>query len=80
MKMLHVHDILDWANQSGKSFSIAELKVAVAEVFGPDASFSSCSVDGMGGGAAVDFLVSRGKFSPKQSGSHVVVLVVPKRA
>ena len=69
MKILHVHDILDLINQSSQAYAIADLKQAIVETFGLDARFSSCSVDGMRIDDAVDFLVTRGKFVPKQAGS-----------
>ncbi len=69
MPQTHVHDILQMINESSEAYTEAQLQQAIVSKFGEDMSFSSCSIDGMNASQAVEFLVSRGKYVPKQQGS-----------
>ncbi|WP_370977911.1 YecH family metal-binding protein [Agaribacterium sp. ZY112] len=64
----HVHDILDIIKQSGKNYSVAELKQAITSEFGSEATFASCSTEGMNIEQAIEFIISKGKFVPEKSG------------
>jgi len=69
MPQAHVHDILEMINSTGKAYSVVELQEAIVSKFGKDTSFHSCSIEDMNAAEAVEFLVSRGKFVPEQSGT-----------
>lgn len=48
--------------ESGKTFSREALEAAIAERFGADARFFTCSADGMTADELIEFLAARGKF------------------
>jgi probable metal-binding protein len=47
---------------SGRSFTAPELALAIADRFGPDARFHTCSADDLDAQGLIDFLAARGKF------------------
>lgn len=67
--MSHVHEILEMINSTGESYTVVELQQAVISQFGRSALFNSCSIEDMNSIQAVEFLVNKGKFVPKQSGT-----------
>ena len=69
MSKAHVHEILEMITTTGKAYSVDELQAAVDAQFGGNALFHSCSIEDMSSAQAVEFLVSRGKFVPQQSGT-----------
>ena len=69
MLTAHVHEILEMISMSGKAYSSAELQQAIEAQFGNEMRFNSCSIDNMNAEQAVEFLISRGKFIPQQTGT-----------
>lgn len=67
MQNAHVHEILEMLNSSAEAYSALELQEAVERHFGLDTRFQSCSIDNMSAAQAVEFLINRGKFIPKQA-------------
>ena len=69
MPQIHIHDILEMIRESSEAYSETELHHALVAKFGGEMRFGSCSIDGMDAVQAVEFLVTRGKYVPKQQGS-----------
>lgn len=67
MQNAHVHEILEMLNSTAEAYSAKELQEAIERQFGLETRFQSCSIDNMNAAQAVDFLISRGKFIPKQT-------------
>ncbi|MBK9578436.1 MAG: YecH family protein [Fibrobacterota bacterium] len=65
---IHGHDVIHMIQESASPWSRAKLLAAVAERFGAEARFHTCSVEGMDATALIDFLESKGKFLPDQAG------------
>lgn len=65
---IHAHDVMHMMLESDEAFSRESLARAIAERFGANATFCSCSASGMDVQAVIDFLESRGKFVPMESG------------
>lgn len=51
-----------------RPFRREELVLAIAERFGADARFHTCSEEGLSGGELVEFLMARGKFTVGDEG------------
>ena len=62
MESIHGHDVIDMIQTAGHPFSRAGLVTAIAEKFGADARFHTCSAEGMTADSLVDFLIAKGKF------------------
>jgi probable metal-binding protein len=69
MPQAHIHDVLEMINTTKEAYSEQELQAAIVTQFGDEMRFSSCSIEGMDSAKAVEFLVTRGKFVPKKSGT-----------
>ena len=65
---IHAHEVMHMMLESGEAFSRESLARAIVERFGEDATFRSCSAAGMDVDEVIDFLQSRGKFVPMESG------------
>lgn len=56
----HAHAILDM--MEGNNYTDATLLKAITQKFGEDATFHTCSAEGMSPQAIIDFLKNKGKF------------------
>lgn len=65
---IHAHEVMRLMLELDTGFSRESLGQAIKERFGADAKFHSCSQDGMGVDAVIDFLESRGKFVARGDG------------
>ena len=62
MGSIHGHDVIDMIQTAGHPFSRAGLVTAIAEKFGTEARFHTCSAEDMTAEALVEFLIAKGKF------------------
>ncbi|MBC2607264.1 YecH family protein [Pelagicoccus albus] len=60
---IHAHEILDMMESSGKTYSNESLSKEIAETFGEESTFNTCSAQGMDCKVIVDHLWEKGKFS-----------------
>ncbi|MGL6005695.1 YecH family metal-binding protein [Aeromonas sobria] len=65
---VHGHEVMEMMLAQGGQFSRASLKHAMAERFGADARFHTCSASEMDAEALIDFLAARGKFIDSADG------------
>ena len=65
---IHAHEVMRMMLELDTDFSRESLARAIVERFGADATFHSCSRDGMGIDAVIGFLESRGKFVARAGG------------
>ncbi len=59
---VHGHEVMEMMLAQGGQFTPASLKQAMAERFGAEARFHTCSASEMDAEALIDFLAARGKF------------------
>ncbi|WP_421226600.1 YecH family metal-binding protein [Aeromonas jandaei] len=59
---VHGHDVMEMMLEQDGQFTRASLKQAMAQRFGADARFHTCSASEMDAEALIDFLGARGKF------------------
>lgn len=59
---IHGHDVMHFMLEHGGSFTRETLKAAIAERFGAEACFHTCSAEGMNAEQLIDFLAAKGKF------------------
>ncbi|WP_434339984.1 YecH family metal-binding protein [Motilimonas cestriensis] len=59
---VHVHDILNLMEASQATYSNESLTAALNQVFGEQAQYRSCKVQGMNVVEAIEFLKNKGKF------------------
>lgn len=57
--------------ESEQAYSRESLAAAIVARFGADCRFHTCSAEGMTAGELVEFLESRGKFTPRADGFTV---------
>lgn len=67
--MTHGHDVLHM--MEGNSYTEESLIQAINDKFGADERFYTCSVEGMTATELVEFLKSKGKFTPQEGGFTV---------
>jgi probable metal-binding protein len=65
-KNFHGHDVMRMMLESGRAFSREELAAEIKARFGEDATFYTCSAEGLDAGGIVAFLESRGKFTGRE--------------
>lgn len=65
----HAHAILDM--MEGNSYTDETLLAAIIDKFGPNATFHTCSREGMSPQTILDFLKNKGKFKPTENGYTV---------
>lgn len=65
----HAHAILDM--MEGNNYTDATLLEAIIQKFGKDATFHTCSTEGMSPQAIIDFLKNKGKFLETTTGYTV---------
>ncbi len=63
---IHAHELLRM--MEGNSYTEESLRLAVAVKFGEEARFCTCSANGMNIAEVIEFLKSKGKFKPTDSG------------
>ncbi|BBQ51358.1 YecH family metal-binding protein [Aeromonas jandaei] len=59
---VHGHEVMEMMLEQDGQFTRASLKQAMAQRFGADARFHTCSAREMDAEALIDFLAARGKF------------------
>jgi len=65
---VHGHEVMHFMVESGRSFSRESLIAAVAERFGAETRFHTCSAEGMTAAQLIDFLAAKGKFVTAEDG------------
>jgi len=63
LQLIHAHEVMHMMLDSGKSYTRDSFKADLAEKFGPDARFHSCSVNNMTADDLLEFLAGRGKLA-----------------
>jgi probable metal-binding protein len=63
LELIHAHEVMHMMLDSGKSYTRESFKADLAEKFGADARFHSCSVNNMSAGDLLEFLAERGKLA-----------------
>ena len=58
---VHGHEVMEMMLEQDGQFTRASLKQAMAQRFGADARFHTCSASEMDAEALIDFLAARGK-------------------
>jgi probable metal-binding protein len=71
MPEIHAHTVMDLMQQSGHLFTRDSLVALLAERFGPEARFHTCSAAGMTADELIEFLNLRGKLAGDESGFTV---------
>ncbi len=64
----HGHDVLHFLLEAENALSTEEIHTQVSEKFGANASFHTCSAEGMDGPTLIAFLMERGKIVPQDDG------------
>ncbi|MGL4794740.1 MAG: YecH family metal-binding protein [Aeromonas jandaei] len=59
---VHGHEVMEMMLEQDGQFTRASLKQAMAQRFGADARFHTCSASEMDAETLIDFLAARGKF------------------
>jgi len=67
-QQIHGHEVMQMMLAKGKAFTRETLCSAIAEEFGEEARFYTCSNEEMTADELVTFLKERGKFIEKDSG------------
>ena len=68
---IHAHEVLQMMAASETGYTRATLTQAMAEQFGQDARFKTCSSGGLTAAALVDFLDERGKLAGPEDALHL---------
>ena len=68
MATIHGHEVIEMIQVADRPFRKEELVGAIAERFGADARFHTCSAEDLSGGELVEFLMARGKFTVADEG------------
>jgi probable metal-binding protein len=63
LELIHAHEVMHMMLDSGKSYTRESFKADLAEKFGADARFHSCSVNNMSPDDLLEFLAARGKLA-----------------
>ena len=63
LELIHAHEVMHMMLESGKSYTRESFKADLADKFGPDARFHSCSVNNMSPDDLLEFLAARGKLA-----------------
>ncbi len=66
MADFHAHEVLRM--MEGNSYSVELLRASIAEKFGSDATFHTCSAEGLDIDSIIKFLEAKGKFKPTNEG------------
>lgn len=68
MNSIHGHDVMHMMLESDQQFTNESLKAAIAQRFGKDARFHTCSAQDMDAAQLIEFLTIKGKFVPSAEG------------
>jgi probable metal-binding protein len=68
MSSIHGHEVMHMMLESDQQFTIASLQAAIANRFGKDARFHTCSAEDMTAVELIEFLTKKGKFVPVGEG------------
>ena len=63
----------------GHSYTRQSLRQAIVDRFGADATFHTCSAEGLDADGIIDFLEQRGKFMPADADSNGFTVDISKR-
>ncbi|MCL6271120.1 YecH family protein [Sansalvadorimonas sp. 2012CJ34-2] len=69
---VHGHKVMNMVIESGRSWPRAELLEALAETFGADAEYRTCSVEGFSADQLIDLLLGKGKMVETAEGISVI--------
>lgn len=64
----HGHDVLHFLLEAEQALSVEAMHHKVIEKFGANASFHTCSAEGMNAKTLLTFLLQRGKIVPQDDG------------
>ena len=59
---IHGHEVMHLMLESGATYTEATLRAAIAQRFGADARFHTCSAENLTADELIEFLAARGKF------------------
>lgn len=59
---IHGHEVMHFMLENSGNFTRQSLKEAIAQRFGNEARFHTCSAEGMDAEQLIDFLAAKGKF------------------
>lgn len=65
MSSIHGHQVMELLLEHPEGLTRGQLSTAIADRFGSDARFHTCSREGMTIGELIDFLEQRGKFDDR---------------
>jgi probable metal-binding protein len=68
MKEIHGHAVMEMMVASGKLYTKESLKEDIIKEFGNDATYHTCSAQGMTADELIDLLKSKGKFIEQSNG------------
>jgi probable metal-binding protein len=68
MKQIHGHEVLQMMLQSGKAYTRPSLLTDIVAQFGHDSRFFTCSAENLTAEGLIDFLQTKGKFVPCETG------------
>ncbi len=66
MADIHAHEVLRM--MEGNNYTVATLAAAIADKFGAQATFHTCSAEGMNIEQIIEFLTAKGKFKATDEG------------
>ena len=67
-KQVHGHEVMRMMIEEGKAYTKGTLRAAIADRFGEEARFSTCSAENMTAEELIAFLEGRGKFVDEGGG------------
>jgi probable metal-binding protein len=65
---VHIHEIMNFMIESGKTYTESSLKEEIHQRYGADVTFCSCSMQGLSAEQAIEFMAMRGKFVARDQG------------
>lgn len=65
---IHGHAVMHLMLESGATYTESTLLAAIAQRFGADARFHTCSAENLTAEELIEFLAARGKFVPAGDG------------
>ncbi|AKJ42694.1 YecH family metal-binding protein [Pragia fontium] len=68
MSSIHGHQVLEMMIAADELYTTESLIAAIQQRFGQEARFHTCAKQGLTAAELVDFLASKGKFIPANSG------------
>jgi len=68
LQLIHAHDVMNMMIESRASYTRESFKLALADNFGENAQFHTCSLQGLTSDDLLSFLFQRGKLSGEIEG------------